>query len=109
MEQPAPIPNESPAIVDLLIVDVVMEDGWSVGEAVIADLRARKHVGIERYGVALQAFNGRDMGLDAYEEALDLAVYLRGELAESPGDLNIAADLRLAVRLLLRLRGRRPL
>jgi hypothetical protein len=41
---------------------------------VIADMR-------ERYGVPLQADNGRD----AYEEALDLAAYLRQELAQRDG------------------------
>lgn len=108
MEQPAPIPNESQPIVDMLVLDVVMADGGVYGHAVIADLMARKRLGIERYGVALQAFNGRDMGRDAYEEALDLAVYLRGELAEDPRSRMIADDLKLAIRLLLRLRARRP-
>jgi hypothetical protein len=44
---------------------------------VVADLRAREAVGIERYGVPLRPFNGRDISLDAYQEVLDLAVYLR--------------------------------
>ena len=47
---------------------------------VIADIHARREVGISRYGTALQAFNGRDTILDAYEEALDLTVYLRSLL-----------------------------
>lgn len=49
---------------------------------VIADITARRQVGIQRYGTALQAHNGRDMLRDAYEEALDLAIYLRGVLEE---------------------------
>jgi hypothetical protein len=49
---------------------------------VIADIEARRQVGIQRYGTALQAHNGRDMLRDAYEEALDLAVYLRGVIEE---------------------------
>jgi hypothetical protein len=49
---------------------------------VVADLENRRELGIKRYGTALQAFNGRDMLRDAYEEALDLAVYLRGVLEE---------------------------
>ncbi len=63
-QQPDPIPtNETP------IVDLVMADLWK-----------RKAVGIKRYGTPLQASNGRDALLDAYEEALDLVVYLRQEL-----------------------------
>jgi hypothetical protein len=64
--QPAPIPNTQTPIVDL-----VMED-----------MKARKQLGIKRYGTALQPFNGRDALVDAYEEALDLAIYLRQALEE---------------------------
>lgn len=53
-----------------------------IQDAVIADIDARKQVGIRRYGTALQPFNGRDALLDAYEEALDLAIYLKQALVE---------------------------
>lgn len=46
-------------------------------EALIADLRQRREVGVNRYGVALQPFNMRNTVQDAYEESMDLAVYLR--------------------------------
>jgi hypothetical protein len=49
---------------------------------VIADIVARRQVGIQRYGTALQSHNGRDALQDAYEEALDLACYLRQAIAE---------------------------
>lgn len=49
---------------------------------VIADMEARRHLGIERYGVPVRPHNGRDALRDAYEEALDLAVYLRQAIAE---------------------------
>jgi len=45
MTQPDPIKNDNPAIVDL----------------VVKDLEERKSMGIQRYGVALQKNNGRDM------------------------------------------------
>lgn len=48
-----------------------------VQDLVIADIEARKQVGISRYGTALQPFNGRDALQDAYEEAIDLAMYLK--------------------------------
>jgi hypothetical protein len=65
-DQPLPVPNDSPDIQSM----------------VIADIEARRQVGIERYGTALQAGNGRDALRDAYEEALDLACYLRQAIAE---------------------------
>lgn len=57
-------------------------DGPSVQDRVIADIEERKRVGMERYGTLLRPRNGRDMLRDAYEEALDLAIYLRGALDE---------------------------
>lgn len=53
-----------------------------VQDAVIADMQTRKQVGIARYGTPLQPFNGRDALWDAYEEALDLACYLKQALLE---------------------------
>lgn len=53
-----------------------------IWELVIEDMRARDTLGRERYGVPLSANNGRDALRDAYEEALDLAVYLRQAIAE---------------------------
>jgi len=64
--QPQPVKNDRPAIQDL----------------VIADITARKEVGLERYGTLLQAHNGRDALMDAYQEALDLAIYLRQVIEE---------------------------
>lgn len=43
----------------------------------IADIEVRRKVGIERYGQGHRPFNGRNTLQDAYEEALDQAVYLR--------------------------------
>ena len=65
-EQPAPKSADGPAIVDL----------------VVSDLAERKRLGVERYGMALQAHNGRDALRDAYEEAMDLCVYLRQVIEE---------------------------
>lgn len=49
---------------------------------VLEDIESRRNLGISRYGTALQPFNGRDMLRDAYEEAVDLAIYLRGVMYE---------------------------
>ena len=64
--QSEPIPNDLPAVWDL----------------VIEDMRSRDAVGTRRYGVRLQPFNGRDALVDAYQEALDLVVYLRTAIFE---------------------------
>lgn len=64
--QPAPVANELPAAWDL----------------VMSDMRDRDRFGKEKYGVRLQPGNGRDFLADAYQEALDLVVYLRGAIYE---------------------------
>ena len=53
-----------------------------VQDAVISDIQERKELGVRRYGTALQPFNGRDALQDAYEEALDLAIYLKQAIIE---------------------------
>lgn len=54
----------------------------SIQELVRLDLVARETLGRHRYGTSLYPFNGRDALLDAYEEALDLACYLRQYIEE---------------------------
>lgn len=67
--QPAPTPNNQPAL-------------WPL---VVSDMASRDAFGKSKYGVALQPHNGRDFLRDAYQEALDLAVYLRGLIYERDG------------------------
>jgi hypothetical protein len=54
----------------------------NVFELVHADLRERERVGTETYGGPLLTFDGRDALWEAYEEALDMAMYLRKAIAE---------------------------
>ena len=56
--------------------------GAAIWDLVIADMKERDHVGRQRYGTPLQAFNGREPLVDAYQEILDLAVYVRQEIEE---------------------------
>ena len=53
-----------------------------ISDLVCVDLRYRKQEGIKKYGVPLQADNGRDALQDAYEEALDLCQYLKQAIIE---------------------------
>lgn len=52
---------------------------------VMEDLIKRMEKGIKDYGQALRAGNGRDALQDAYEEALDLACYLKQAMGERDG------------------------
>lgn len=65
-DQPDPKHNSRPCVQDM----------------VITDLEERKRVGVKRYGTLLQPFNGRDALVDAYQEAMDLCVYLRQVIEE---------------------------
>lgn len=56
-----------------------------IHDLVADDLYARLDVGIKTYGTPLQPHNGRDALQDAYEEALDLACYLRQAMFERDG------------------------
>lgn len=50
-------------------------------------LKVRMEFGVRRYGTPLLAWNGRDFLLDAFEEAVDLALYLAQGLIERDGAL----------------------
>lgn len=63
--QPPPTPGTT------RIVDLVM-----------ADLAQRAETGRIKYGTYLQAHNGRIALIDAYQEALDLCMYLRQVIEE---------------------------
>lgn len=65
-DQPLPRPN----------------DFSHVHDQVSMDLIRRKLLGTTKYGTPLQPHNGRNALQDAYEEALDLAVYLKQRLME---------------------------
>ena len=49
---------------------------------VLADLTNRALEGKDKYGEPLKAHNGRNALWDAYQEALDLAMYLRQAIEE---------------------------
>lgn len=51
-------------------------------EQLIEDIQGRDTVGRAKYGKPLLPFDGRRTLQDAYEEALDLAVYIRKEMVE---------------------------
>ncbi len=58
--------------------------GAVVTDLVIADLEMRRKAGVKKYGTPLRTHNGRDSLIDAYQEALDLCLYLRQAIQERP-------------------------
>lgn len=78
--QPLPVGNDLPVIHEL----------------VKADLQQRLGFGVAKYGQPLQPYNGRNALRDAYEEILDLAVYLRQQLweQENPKGLFDSTEVR---------------
>ena len=65
IHEPDPIPG------DKIVLELVMKD-----------LNDRAEVGKEKYGTYLMTNNGRDSLMDAYQEALDLVMYLRQAIEE---------------------------
>lgn len=57
-------------------------DGKTVLDYVLVDLITRAQFGRDKYGTFLKTDNGRDALWDAYQEALDLAMYLRQAILE---------------------------
>jgi hypothetical protein len=49
---------------------------------VLADITERADAGKNKYGTYLQTNNGRDPLWDAYQEAIDLVMYLRQAILE---------------------------
>lgn len=68
--EPPPIKNNHPAAWDLVRDDMLDRDNF----------------GKAKYNTRLQPHNGRDALADAYQEALDLCVYLRQAIYERDGE-----------------------
>ena len=57
-------------------------NGRDISELVKADIEKRAELGQLKYGERLKPNNGRDALIDAYQEALDLCMYLRQLIEE---------------------------
>lgn len=56
-------------------------------ELVQQDLQSRSDMGLKKYGTRLYSHNGRDCLMDAYQEALDLVMYLRQKIEEEKNEI----------------------
>lgn len=127
-DQPPPTPQpNATAVWDLVIADVAkhrsavddvaerrsdLPGPGAVIDAVLTDMRERDRIGRERYGMPLTTNNGRDYLVDAYQEALDMLVYLRASIEERSATLMqsamktyaIAITVALSLRTLILMR-----
>lgn len=67
--------------------------GENIHDLLIEDIKKRKELGEKKYGEPLKAFNGRNALIDAYQEVLDLAVYLRQEIEEREQLIELLLDV----------------
>lgn len=80
-------PIESPAIKQQ---PAPKQSGYpTIHDEVAEDIRLRKELGKQKYGTELQPFNGRNPLIDAYQEVLDLSVYLRQMITEMQSLKNV--------------------
>lgn len=94
-EQPPPIPGGEP-VWPMVLADLDAEEqryreeeGDEIApflDQLRRDMIARDAAGREKYNMPLTTNNGHDAGRYAYKEALDLVVYARQRLAETPKD-----------------------
>lgn len=106
-DQPPPIANDGPSMHDLVIENLQeMGERPHIVKLVVDDMKARKLIGLARYGTMLQANNGRDAIIDAYQEAMDLCCYTQQAIAEGErglvgvlrSSLNTMCDLRALIK-----------
>lgn len=112
--EPAPRPSDQPASWDLVIADMERRGRTDLQlrrnpqlanprDLAIADMRERDAAGEAKYGTRLRPGNGRDQLVDAFQESLDLAVYLRTSLAERhDGTVDALYDEALTIVVWLR-------
>jgi hypothetical protein len=102
--EPAPIKNDRPAIQDLVIADLRQRTGTApraYAGLVAADIEERKAQGLAKYGTLLQAHNGRNAIVDAYQEALDAVQYLK-QANEEGAELDFLYERAIELALWLR-------
>lgn len=83
--EPPPIPNANRSIHLLALSDIDESIPLDFGPKLrlIFEMQRRAQMGLEKYGVVLQAHNGRNALRDALDEILDLIVYLKQHCEEN--------------------------
>lgn len=103
-DQPPPtIDASKPAAWDTVrarLATIANARSWDASRLDAAMLE-RDRLGESRYGTRLRSFNGRDAGVDALQEALDLCAYLAQRYDEAGPDDTVAALELLDAAILL--------
>lgn len=88
-----PIPTHDPSKPDIwaAVIDFATYHGYN--RKLVAAMRDRRNLGIQRYGTPLQAGNGRDAKRDLCEELLDATAYAAQDAIERSPDAQINAVL----------------
>lgn len=92
--EPDPVPNDGVSMHDLVIVDIqnysveIEEEHKEACSNVVGDIIDRRQFGLDKYGTLLQAGNGRNALLDAYQEVQDMLVYLKQAIVENNNKKN---------------------
>lgn len=87
--QPEAVHNDSAPLWPMVIEDVkhefTQDEDVSLGVAhlLVTDMVERDAMGTKKHGTQLQAHNGRDPLIDAYQECLDMCVYLKQAAVET--------------------------
>lgn len=110
--EPSPQPNGKPSVWEAVIEDTKRFYSMfsCLGnydrriDGLLSDMKLRDKQGREKYGTPLQPFNGRNALRDAYQEALDLCVYLKQKIIEGPHSPEIENIYFASIRLSLILR-----
>jgi len=71
-KEPAPVQGHGDMWYSAIVFTSILHGDTDI----IQDMKDRREFGIQKYGVPLQCHNGRDGLVDAYQEALDMIVYL---------------------------------
>jgi hypothetical protein len=97
-DQVLPTPTQGEYVQDRIIAKIkalvdrgAMDPASAAG--LIAQMKASKEVGTQRYGTPLQTFNGRDTLQDAVEEARDLFVYLSSLQQAREAERDVLVDV----------------
>ena len=83
-KEPPPVapPIEMRSMQQEMLEDLLAFAPDQVMSQVASDLALRMDYGLKKYGTLLHAHNGRNAVMDAYQEGLDLAVYLKQCIVE---------------------------
>ena len=100
----------APVVAGQRVLDLVLADLWvtsSTEQQVGADLTARSEKGLWKYGQYLHTQDGRPPLVDAYQEALDLLMYVAKDKANGHVDETLYSEVWHVVKVLRRLLNER--